>query len=71
MTRLRGGEDWGLIKVRYVATLTYSDVIRFHPWVNQKGPDLKTEPTITESDKATENKAVSASDRSFFSSDQW
>ena len=71
MTRLRGGEDWGLIKVRYVETLTYSDVIRFHPWVNQKGPDLKTEPTITESDKATENKAVSASDRSFFSSDQW
>ena len=71
MTRLRGGEDWGLIKVRYVATLTYSDVIRFDPWVNQKGPDLKTEPTITESDKATENKAVSASDRSFFSSDQW
>ena len=59
MTRLRGGgEDWGLIKVRYVATLTYSDVIRFDPWVNQKGPYLKTEPTITESDKATENKAV-------------
>ena len=64
MTRLRGGGG-------YVETLTYSDVIRFHPWVNQTGPDLKTEPTITESDKATENKAVSASDRSFFSSDQW
>lgn len=47
-----------LIKVCYVETLTYSDVIRFDPWVNQKGPYLKTEPTITESEKATKNKAV-------------
>ena len=47
-----------LIKVCYVETLTYSDVTRLDLWVNQKGPYLKTETTITESDKATENKAV-------------
>ena len=30
-----------MIKVRYVETLTYSDVIWCDPWVNQKGPNLK------------------------------
>ena len=53
---IKKGGIKGLIKVRYVETLTYSDVIRCDPWVNQKGPYLKTEPTITESDKATESK---------------
>jgi len=47
-----------LIKVFYVETLTYSDVIRCDSWVNQNGPYLKNRTTITESDKATESKAV-------------